>query len=194
MTVLFKKRVIGFAAALFAVHALAGGDSSDGHTHAVQAPLVLAPVGAAAPRFNSQTDQFELVGVLQGTVLTLYLDQFDTNTPVPNAQIALESGAWKANATETSPAVYTVAADALAQAGKYPLTITVQAGDAVDLMDATLEVGPQSGANAGAVHTHSWGEWSVWWGAAALGLGALALVVVRRNRRQRHHSHQHIAR
>ena len=192
MTVIFKKNVIGFAAALFAVHALAGGDSSAGHTHAVQAQLVLAPVGAAAPRLNSQTEQFELVGVLQGTVLTLYLDQFGTNTPVPNAQIALESGAWKATATESSPAVYTVAADALVPPGKYPLTITVQAGDAVDLMDATLEFGPLSDAKATHAHTNFWSQWSVWVVAAVLGLGALALVVVRRNKRQ--HRHPHAAR
>ena len=89
---------------------------------------VQAVIASSTPRLSTQTDQFELVGVLQDKVLTLYLDQFGTNTPVPKAQIELESGSWKATATEVSPAVYTVPAELLGQPGKHPLTITVQAG------------------------------------------------------------------
>ena len=189
MTVVLKKLAAGLGLAWFTVHALAGGDSSDGHTHAQEPPVVLAPQVSAAPRLISQTEQFELVGTLQGNVLTLYLDQFATNTPIEKAQIELESGSWKASATEVSPAVYTVPAQALAQPGKYPMTITVQAGDAFDLMDATLEVGAASEATRSAAHTHFWGEWAVWVGAGALALAALALVARRRQKYQRKHRH-----
>lgn len=169
----------------FALTAWAGGDSSDGHTHAAPAPVVPAPMATASPRLSTETDQFELVGVLEGKVLTLYLDQFGSNAPVPQAQIEVESGAWKAVATEVSPAVYAVPVERLTQPGKHPLTITVQAGDSADLMNATLEVGP-AGAGAGAQHTHFWGEWAVWWGAAALSLAAVALVAIRRRRQSSH--------
>jgi hypothetical protein len=182
-----KKFTAGLAIAILAAHALpalAGGDSSDGHTHAAPtpSPASVAPVSPNAPRMSSQTEQFELVGVLQGQVLTLYLDQFGTNTPIPKAQIELESGAWKGTATEVAPAVYTVAAEALAQPGKHPLAITVQAGDATDLMDATLEVGPVTAPNAVTSHTLLRGNWTAWSGAFALVVVALALVFIRRKR------------
>ena len=41
---------------------------------------VQAVITSSTPRLSTQTDQFELVGVLQDKVLTLYLDQFGTNT------------------------------------------------------------------------------------------------------------------
>jgi cobalt-zinc-cadmium efflux system membrane fusion protein len=173
---------MGLAAAILASHASAGGDSSDGHTHAVQTPVVLAPVSSEAPRLSSQTEQFELVGVLQGKVLTLYLDQFDTNTPVAKAQIELESGAWKGTATEVAPAVYTVSAEMLVQPGKYPLAITVQAGNSTDLMDATLEVAPVAVANADASRTAIGRNWTALAGAIALLLAAITLVFIRRKR------------
>ena len=100
------------------------------------------------PRFATDTDQFELVGVLDGQVLTLYLDQFGSNEPVAKAQIEIERGTWKALATEVSPGVYAVAAPALAQPGKHVLTVTVQAGDKSDLLNATLEVGAVNAASA----------------------------------------------
>jgi hypothetical protein len=145
-----------------------------------------APAGAtafvvsAAPRLSTQTDQFELVGVLEGSVLRLYLDQFGSNTPVAKAQIEVERGSWKALATEVAPAVYTVPAPALAQPGKHALTITVQAGDVTDLMDATLEVAAPSAGAFGTPHTHLWGEWAVWLGVAVLALAAAVLLVARR--------------
>ena len=165
----------------FGLSAHAGGDGSDGHTHAAPVSVVPVPVSTALARISTQTEQFELVGVLEGQVLKLYLDQFATNVPVIQAQIEVESGAWKAVATEVSPAVYTVAAEPLARPGKHPLTITVQAGDSADLMEATLDSGP---VMAGVVRTHFWSEWAVWAGAGALLLAGLSLVVLRRRQKR----------
>ncbi len=137
------------------------------------------PTIAALPRISTATDQFELVGVLEGKVLKLYLDQFGTNAPVAKAQIEIESGSLKAVATELSPAVYAVSAELLAQPGKHPLAITVQAGDNVDLMNATLEIGQP---DAAVVHTHFWGEWAVWGAGAALLLAGVGLVAIRRRK------------
>lgn len=168
--------------------ALAGGDSSDGHTHGTAAPTVPVPINTAAPRVTSQTDQFELVGVLEGTVLTMYLDKFGTNAPVSKAQIEVASGSWKASATEIAPAIYTVAADALAQTGRHPLTLTVLAGDESDLMDATLEVGVTVPLATTAQSTRYTGKWTIWSGATALLLAALGLFAVRRRKQHRKQS------
>jgi len=96
LNIALKCLVTGLVAVTIALPAWAGGDGSDGHTHAAQLPVVAAPISMASPRITTETDQFELVGVLEGKVLTLYLDQFGTNTPVTKAQIEVESGVWKA--------------------------------------------------------------------------------------------------
>lgn len=168
--------------------AWAGGDSSDGHTHAAPEPVVPMAINAAAPRLSSQTDQFELVGVLEGKVLTLYLDQFGTNTPVSKAQIEVASSSWKATATEIAPATYTVSADTLTQAGRHPLTVTVLAGDASDLMDATLEVGAATPVPATGQLSQNTSKWAIWSGAAVLLLAALGLLVARSRKQHRKHS------
>ena len=163
--------------------AWAGGDGSDGHTHAAPPPpLAAAPDATGAPRFSTETEQFELLGVLQGKVLTLYLDQFATNAPVSKAQIELESGTWKGVATEVSPAVYAVPVELLAQPGKHPLTVTVQVGDEADLMNATLEVGPAvlTGAPAKSARFGVAPAWG--WGAAVLSLAGLGWLLLRRRR------------
>ena len=52
-----------------------------------------APAAApaqAAPRFTLDSELFELVGVVNGHTLALYLDRADDNRPVPGAQLELE--------------------------------------------------------------------------------------------------------
>lgn len=143
------------------------------------------PTTSNAVRMTSTSDQFELVGVLEGKVLTIYLDQYATNAPVTNAQVELEGPGWKGVANEVAPAVYVVSADALAQPGKHPMAITVQAGDVTDLMDATLEVGWVKAGTTGVEHTHYQSEWGLWTGAAAFLLAGTGLIFIRR-RKQRH--------
>lgn len=177
----------GLMALTFTLSAWAGGDGSDGHTHAAAAPVVAAPLRTALPRVTAETEQFELVGVLDGAVLRLYLDQFGTNAPVPKAQIEVESGAWKAVASEVAPALYEVPAALLAQPGKHPLTITVQSGEVFDLMSATLEVSPAREPQAANQNLPFWGRWAAWSAAGALALATLAWVVIRRRKTNRAH-------
>lgn len=163
-----------------ALPARAGGDASDGHTHA--APAAVAVV-TAGPRTSAATEEFELVGALDGKVLTLYLDRFASNEPVPKAHIEVESGVLKAVAVEVSPGVYTVPAGALAtklaEPGKHVLTISVQTEDSADLLNASLEVGQPA---AGVTHAHARSEWVVWSAAATLLLAGAALAAIRRRK------------
>lgn len=169
-------------AVAFALSARAGGDSSDGHTHAAPAPAPTVGV-AVAPRAAAATEDFELVAVLDGTNLTLYLDRFASNAPVTKALIEIESGAaFKGTASEIGPGIYALPAAALARPGKHPLTITVQAGDSADLLNAMLTVGEPGTSPP---HRHSRDEWLAWSGAAFVVLLAGGLVAVRRHRKLR---------
>lgn len=151
------------------------------HAH----PSAPAPVTTATPRMSSATEQFEMVGVLEGKRLTIYLDQFGSNTPVAKAHIEVESGAWKAVATEIAPAVYAVSADLLAQPGRHPITFTVQWGDAVDLMEASLDVAPPGAATSDAAHARPWRVWAFAAGALALALTAMGMVIFRQRKQRR---------
>lgn len=160
--------------------AYAGGDSSDGHTHgAAMPPEVTANI---APRASAQTEEFELVAVLAEGKLTLYLDRYADNAPVADAEIEIESGALKAAARQIAPGVYAAPGEAFGKPGKYPLTISVQAGEHADLITSVLEIG---GPAKGVEHVHTWGEWAVWGAAALLIAAGAGLVVVRRRTTQR---------
>lgn len=133
-----------------------------------------------APRFELRSEDFEIVGVLAGQDLLIYLDRAADNAPIPGAQIEIEGQGIKGLATEMADGVYQLAAPALAQAGKYPLTITVQAGEMVDLLAASLEIGEVAAVVSEAAHPDR-----NWWFYAGTPLLLLAGgLIVRRLRRQ----------
>ena len=74
----------------FAMPVLAG----EGHDHGDATPVA---TGKALPRFAAVSESFELVGVLDGKQVTLYLDRFADNTPVRGAKIDLEIAGAKFN-------------------------------------------------------------------------------------------------
>jgi cobalt-zinc-cadmium efflux system membrane fusion protein len=113
----------------------------DGHDHGdTPAPVAVS----IAPRFEARSELFELVGVLRGAELVLYLDRAADNAPVPQATIEIESGAFKGQAQAASDGTFRLAADALAQPGQHALTITVESGTEVDLLNARFGHAPQA--------------------------------------------------
>lgn len=141
---------------------------NDDHEHAAPA----ATVTQVAPRASAQTEDFELVAVLQGRSLIIYLDRFADNELVAGAQIEVESGSvLKALAKQTAPGVYVVelAKGVFDKAGKYPLSISVQAGELGDVMTASLEI-PDFAEES---HAHA-DENKLWWWLA---LGAVLIVL-----------------
>lgn len=112
----------------------------EGHDHG-EAPKPV-PAADAAPRFAAASEEFELVGVLHGRALTLYLDHYDSNAPVAKATLEMEAGKQKMRATESEPGVYRLELnDALAaKPGRLGLVFTLQAGDSVDLLTANLDI------------------------------------------------------
>ena len=134
--------------------AIASADA--GHDHG--ATPSATPV-TLAPRIEAQSESFELVAIFEGGKLTLYLDRFASNEPVPNAKIGIESGAFKAVAQSRDDGAYTAPAEALVKPGQYPLVFTVQADDAADLLNGTLTVPQPAGQSA---HARDWTEWLVW--------------------------------
>ena len=98
------------------------------------------PAASQWPRFETQTGKIELVGVLRGDGLYLYLDDFASNAPITGAtvEVELEDQVWLSS--EIEPGLYLLDDTRLHQPGHHPLVIIVAAAGLDDLLVATLEV------------------------------------------------------
>jgi len=153
------------AAILVAAPAWAG----EGHDHGEAAP---AAVDQALPRFTAESETFELVGVLSGKQITLYLDRFADNSPVRDARIELEIGGAKFKAEKQGEDKYEVVLPEAPKPGVLPVTATVTVGNEADLLAGELDIHDAAHAHE-AAHTHSWAEYAGW---AAAGVALLALL------------------
>jgi hypothetical protein len=145
-------------------------DDAHGHDHGPEAPK-----GTALPRFAAVSEAFELVGVLDGKHLTLYLDRAADNAPVTDAQMELEIAGARFRAARHGADEYEVTLAAEPQPGVLPITATVSVGSEVDLLAGELEI--HEAAHAGAIaHAHPWRGYAAWGVAAFAALAALVFV------------------
>lgn len=149
--------------------------ADDGHNHDA-APA--APTGPALPRFAATSDLFELVGVVNGKQLTVYLDRFDDNSPVKDAKVDLDIGGAKVVLKEHEPGEFEGNLASEVKAGVTAVTATVVAGSHTDLLAGELDV--HEDAHAEVAHSHSWREYVGWGVAVAAALGVVAWAVRRR--------------
>ena len=163
------KRIV--ALALYAVMLSAFGHGDEDHG----APAAAISQGVA-PRAVAATEDFELVAVLEGQHLVVYVDRYASNEPVANARIEVEGAGLMAPAAEAAPGTYVLDVAAEIPAGKHPLAIAVEAGDSADLLSATLDTSHP----AAAAHVHGWREQIVWIVAGLLLAVGVALLAVRR--------------
>ena len=96
--------------------------ADDGHNH--DAPATAA--APALPRFAASSELFELVGVLDGKQLTLYLDHAASNAPVSGATLELELGGAKLKAAPGGEGEFSVQLDSEPKPGVIPVTATVR--------------------------------------------------------------------
>lgn len=145
--------------------------AGEGHDHGDAAP---AAAGTALPRFAAVSETFELVGVLDGKQVTLYLDRFADNAPVRGAKVELEIAGAKFSAQAHGDDAYEVVLKEAPKPGVLPITATVTAGTEVDLLAGELDLHEAPHVEE-AVHEHSWREYVSW---AVGGLAALAVLVL----------------
>lgn len=193
--------VLVFAPALFLSNLATGGPGAHGPggEHLDQ-PSAATGTVAASPRFETATDLFELVAVLTGGELSILIDRFETNAPVLQAVVEVESGGRKAVArfhadhgdyAVDDPAFLAV----VARPGEHAIVVSVAAKDESDLLNGTLVVADAAGRNAVAGHAHGGDDHDhdptlerVLIGGAGVALVVLVIVLWqrRRRRRQRH--------
>jgi len=102
-------------------------------------PATAAPPGAA-PRAEAASAEFELVAVARGQALVITLDRFATDEPITDGSIEVAEQGDALKAEAQTDGTYLVHAPWAGQAGKHDLTFTVSAGDASDLLTATIDI------------------------------------------------------
>jgi hypothetical protein len=158
--------------ALLCVTALLSGRAAladDGHDHG---PSPAAPTGPALPRFTATSELFELVGIVEGRRLTVYLDRYADNTPVPQARLDLEVGGAKVPLTAHGPGEFEGELPAALAPGLTAVTATVTADAQSDLLAGEFDV--HEAPHAHGDDAPAWKNLGGWGIAAVLLMIALA--------------------
>ncbi len=122
----------------------------EGHDHAAPPPAVAT---TSTPRVAIQSDAYELVGVLSGDRLRLFLDRFASNEAVSDAAIAVTVGGdVEVRAEAAADGTYIVTSRKFTGHGPLELVFAVTAASGDDLLIGTLqlpaEIAPAASAPA----------------------------------------------
>ncbi len=151
----------------------AGGElasAHEGHDHGPPAPALPATL---KPRIAVHSDTYELVAIANGQQLTIYLDRYASNTPVPDARIEIMAGLATLDAAAQPDSTFRATLPDLDKPGRHELVFNIQHKDGDDLLAGTLEVKAPGAATANGSNQQS-GGWSLTT-LILIGLGALAV-------------------
>ncbi len=159
-------------------------------------------IASALPRVEAKSESFELVATLHAGELSVLIDRFETNEPVLNAVLEVESGGLKSKASFNADQGDYAIDDSkflalLRRPGEHALLFTLTAGKDSDLLDGTLVTAARGAApaandhghaNARDDHGHGHGyeherERAIWLVAGAAALGLIGGIVWWRRRR-----------
>jgi len=131
----------------------------EGDDHAPPASATTAP---SAPRLTAESEIYELVAVLKDGRLTIYLDRFENNTPVPDAKITVMIEGEPVMAEPTPDGTYVLTSNLLSGRDSIELVFDIRAAGADDLLIGRLSV-PTPPSGTGATNPASW--WGQAWSA-----------------------------
>ena len=135
---------------------------------------------SSLPRFEAFSDVFELVGELQLHSLVLHLHDYQSNSPVANAQIELETANLSSTAHFIADKHHYLIDDpkllaGLQQPGSHEIILTIISEDNADLLTASLDFSVETNDDHGAEDHHHghfpW--WSLPVGLLLIGAGVL---------------------
>lgn len=153
---------------------LPSAQAGEGHDHG-DAPATAA-AAQALPRFSAVSEGFELVGVLAGQQLTLYLDRAATNEAVHQASIELDIGGRVVKASPAPDGTFQVTLPQALPDGSTPVIATVIEGSNSDLLAGDIDINAGHHGEGTGAHPASWRRviaWSLSGLAAAAGVLAL---------------------
>ncbi len=138
-----------------------------GHAHDDSA---VSASPAATPRFGTHSDLFELVGVLDGETVTIYLDRYATNEPITDARIEVDAGGKTTVAAPAPDGTYRMTLSGASKPGRHLMTFTIAHGADADLLEGAFDVVEATQVDA----IHGGGRA---WLYAAVAAGMLSVVI-----------------
>lgn len=171
----FMKRLKAFCLAVFVAATPLTTWAGEGHDHG-EAPA--AAGGPALPRFTAVSETFELVGVLNGKQLTLYLDRAADNSPVKAAKLELELGGVKVDVKPHGEGEFEATLAKELNPGEITVSATVVAEQETDLLAGDLDLHGESHA-AEAAPSQIWKVYGAWSLGGFLALALLTLILRR---------------
>jgi membrane fusion protein, heavy metal efflux system len=91
------------------------------------------------PRVSAQSELYELVGIVRGERLSIYLDHFATNEPVADAKVKVAIGdAQPVDAEVTENGIYTISFPRLTRTGSVEVVFSITATSGDDLLVGPL--------------------------------------------------------
>lgn len=144
--------------------------AGEGHDHG-EAPTSAA--GLAQPRFSAVSENFELVGVVNGKQITLYLDRTSDNSPVKDAKIELELGGVKVDVKPHGEGEFEAMLAQELKPGEIAVAATVLVGKETDLLAGDLDIHKDAHTDE-TMNSQAWKLYGLW---ALAVLSALALMV-----------------
>ncbi len=154
--------------------------AGEGHDHGEAAP---SATGTASPRVTGHSDLYEIVGVVEAGVMTVYLDRYASNEPVTGARVEVEAGAAKGIAAAQADGTYRFEHAVLKQPGVLPVSFTVADKADTDLLAGDLTIGEDSHSHSDAVAAKPWLRWAGWALAALAFLSAAVFALRKRTNR-----------
>jgi RND family efflux transporter MFP subunit len=125
---------------------LSGSFAHEGHDHNDGRPPLPT---STYPRVTTKSELYEVVGILKGGHLAIYLDELGTNRPVTEAQLRVTIG--DGEPIEAGPAengVFAISSPRLAEAGSVEVLFDISASHGDDLLVGNIST-PQASPGAG---------------------------------------------
>ena len=125
----------------------------EGHDHGAPPAALSANV---APRAEAASADFEIVAIARGAELEITLDAFQSNEPVDNADIEIDTPAGILKPVAKAGGRYVASAPFLAQPGTFDLAVTINSAGKLDLLTLSLDTRrPAAEQNAAASPSQS---------------------------------------
>jgi hypothetical protein len=122
----------------------------EGHDHG--APPVTA-LTTVAPRVEASSDTFELVGIVYGGTMSVFIDGFAGNEPITRATVDVTADAAAVRAAPQPDGSFLVEAPWLAKTGPLDLVFAIDTGETSDLLIGTLDLPEKGAATVGGENT-----------------------------------------
>lgn len=172
--------LISFALNVQLLNAAPGAHGPDGEHLATETSQQLSLL----PRFEAFSDAFELVGELQPHALVLHLHDYQSNRPVADAQIELETASLSSTAHFDADKNHYLLDDpqllaTLQQHGNHEIILTIISSDNADLLTASLDLSATTNHDI-AAHEHPHEHFPWWSLPAGLLLFAAGMLFGRR--------------